>query len=176
MNPSPDDQFWKEVCAENIDHFEQSRNQDTNSVSGTNEGSKVLNSNSNSKHNPKHGNTKYNQTLEKMKTQCKEVWTKMIQNDIVKWMLIFFIGTLIVSFIVLISINPPLVQVNKKLDKRRSALKILGFSILFGVIASILVPIAMKIWEKCVNGTNKSKNKTTKGMHPLTPHLELTPL
>lgn len=80
----------------------------------------------------------------KMKTQGSD-WIK--NNEIVKFMLIFFSIGFIFTFFMFFVFNPPLVQVNKGFNKSRSILKILGFSLLFSVIAAILVPISIKCWN-----------------------------
>jgi hypothetical protein len=109
--------------------------------------------------------------FDNFKTKCKNAWSFCFNHEIGRWMIIFFGATLVISFLTLLIFNPPLVQVNKRLDKTRSATKIIGFTFLFAIFAAILVPIVVKCWSfyKNKTGSNNVGNQST-----FSPHLELT--
>lgn len=109
-----------------------------------------------------------NQFFDNMKIKCKNAWNFCFNHEIGRWMIIFFGATLVISFLTLLIFNPPLVQVNKRFDKTRSAVKIIGFTLLFAVFAAILVPIVVKCWSLYKNKTGS----TTSPSQTVSPHLE----
>jgi hypothetical protein len=106
-------------------------------------------------------------------TKCQGYFQNCLNHEVGRWMLIFFVATLSITFLILLIVNPPLVQINKRLDKRRSFFKIMGISLLMAIIATIAVPVGVKVWKYYQNRNGGSK---TKQIHPLTPHIQLTPL
>lgn len=151
---SEEELFWKDVCDKQAD-LDSSTNQ---------------NENTNIQDRPNGNKAVLSEKMQDFVLKCKTTCKGWLNNDIGKWMLIFFVVTLTITFLILIVVNPPIVQINKKLDKRRSFLKIVGISLLMGIIASIVVPIGLKCWK------NRQNVKNQKTVHPLTPHLQLTPL
>lgn len=146
FNLNSEEQFWKDVVKDDII---------------------VSTAEEESTHKEKTNN---NEFFQNFKTKCKNAWNCCFNHEIGRWMIIFFGATLVISFLTLLIFNPPLVQVNKRFDKTRSAIKIIGFTFLFAIFAALLVPIVVKCWSFYKNKSGSGGGGGNKSI--ISPHLE----
>src|SRR5690349_1647416 len=92
---SEEELFWKDVCDKQTDPDSPLTNQNEN-IQDRSNGNKV------------------SEKMQNLMQKCKETCKGWLNNDIGKWMLIFFVVTLVITFLILIVVNPPIVQINKK--------------------------------------------------------------
>lgn len=152
--PNNEDCFWKRVVGVSSDEFEGNCKEFDEAT---------LNAMKNENNN----------FFKKCWSKCKDQSQIWFKNEIVKLMLIFFVGSFVFVFVMLLAFNPPLVQINKKLNKNRSFLKIMGFSLLFSIIFALLIPCFMKLWKLY---TNRKSHSSILSNQQMTPALELVSL